>query len=124
MDNVEKQLLRILTKLGLTEYGEPDGNGLINEVKNVGYKLIEYDKKLNDTINKMHNIEESLDEINKDFNNINNKIELIHKKLEGNISINTIVNAKNIIVGVATVLTGLATIGYFLSKIITMFLQK
>lgn len=124
MDNVEKQLLRILTKLGLTEYGEPDGNGLINEVKNIQYKLTEYDKKLNDTINKMHNIEESLDEINKEFNNINNKIELIHKKLEGNISVNTIVNAKNIIVGVAAVLTGLATIGYFLSKVITMFLQK
>lgn len=124
MDNTEKQITRILSKIGLTEDGEPDGNGLINKVKNIEDKLNKYDKKMSDTISKIDNIEEALDDIIKELDNINSQIELIYKKLEGNISINTIVSAKNIIVGVAAVITGLATIGYFLSKVINVFLQK
>lgn len=110
-------LISIAQKVGLNKDGNRNGNGLITEVEEI-QEYIDF--------NKTHQkeIDMRLDIIDKDIKEIKEDIKYIKNELKDNINMRSFINTKNILGGIAQVITNLTVIGGALYFVLKMFFEN
>ncbi len=110
-------LISIAQKVGLNKDGNRNGNGLITEVEEIE-EYIDF--------NKTHQkeIDMRLDMMDKDIKEIKEDIKFIKSEIKDNINMRSFINTKNILGGIAQVITNLTVIGGALYFILKMFFEN
>lgn len=105
-------VISIAQRIGLNKDGNRNGNGLITEVEDI-------EKYINVSKTHQKEIDMRLDMMDKDIKEIKEDIKYIKNELKDNINMRSFINTKNILGGIAQVITNLTVIGgalYFILK--------
>ena len=110
-------LISIAQKVGLNKDGNRNGNGLITEVEEIQEYM---------DFNKTHQkeIDMRLDMMDKDIKEIKEDIKFIKSEIKDNINMRSFINTKNILGGIAQVITNLTVIGGALYFILKTFFER
>lgn len=121
---IQERLTAIEGKVGLNKDGVLTGNGLINA-------LAQNKEDIEDLTGKIENIRIMQTQLDMRFDILENNIKdlqesvsAIEHNLKDNVTMKTFSLWKNVIIGVAGVCGAFVTIGYFLSKLLSLFYEK
>ena len=110
--DVRDLVISIAQRIGLNKDGNRNGNGLITEVE-------EIEEYINVSKTHQKEIDMRLDMMDKDIKDIKENIKYIKSEIKDNINMRSFINTKNILGGIAQVITNLTVIGgalYFILK--------
>ncbi|WP_115600381.1 DUF5675 family protein [Brachyspira pilosicoli] len=110
-------VISIAQRVGLNKDGNRNGNGLITEVE-------EIEEYINVSKTHQKEIDMRLDIIDKDIKEIKEDIKYIKNELKDNINMRSFINTKNILSGMAQVITNLTVIGGALYFILKTFFER
>lgn len=110
-------VISIAQRVGLNKDGNRNGNGLITEVE-------EIEEYINVSKTHQKEIDMRLDIMDKDIKEIKENIKYIKNELKDNINMRSFINTKNILSGIAQVITNLTVIGGALYFILKMFFER
>ncbi len=124
MEQVQEQLLIILSKLGLNKNGSPNGNGLINEIKEIKSQISDIKTSLhNERIEKVtSNIK--LENIESEIVSIQSTLTNIENNLKDNINMRSFIKIRNVLVGIVAVIGAFGAIGTFLYNFLKIFYER
>ena len=124
MEQVQEQLLIILSKLGLNKNGNPNGNGLINEIKEIKSQISDIKTSLhNERIEKVtSNIK--LENIESEIVSIQSTLTNIENNLKDNINMRSFIKIRNVLVGIVAVIGAFGAIGTFLYNFLKIFYER
>lgn len=117
-------LIIILQRLGLNINGSKSGNGLINEVDEIQNLVDDVRMEVKDLKNKVYLLEKNIDSLNKNIDTILEAVEKLEEQTRNNISFQTFISAKNIIIGIASVIGAFGVIGTMMYKFLSKLLGE
>ena len=111
-EDLDGLVISIAQRVGLNKDGNRNGNGLISEVEDI-------EEYVNVSKTHQREIDMRLDMMDKDIKEIKEDIKFIKSEIKDNINMRSFINTKNILGGIAQVITNLTVIGgalYFILK--------
>lgn len=120
----QERLAVLEHKVGINKDGTLTGNGIVKATENNEEKIEELSDKLENIRIMQAELNMRFDMLESDLKDLSKSISFIEDNLKDNITLKTITKWKNVVIGIAGVVTAFGTIGYFLYKLLYLIYEK